>query len=106
MNNGITSLCVLLVRFSSLRPTRSACGLVPRHTAVPSNICAFEVETQLKYKNTKFESSAKTPFLVFSWVYTSLTFHGNVRFNHPAGVQFWPSQVTLSYSTGLLGSNY
>ena len=80
----------LLVRFSSLRPTRSACGLVPRHTAVPSNICAFEVETQLKYKNTKFESSAKTPFLVFSWVYTSLASHGNVRFTTPRAFRLLP----------------
>ena len=77
MNNGGTRLTNFVCSPLFLRPTSPVCGLVlpcysiPRLLARCHLICAFEVETQLKYKNTKFESSAKTPFLVFSWVYTS-----------------------------------
>ena len=89
MNNGGTRLTNFVCSPLFLRPTSPVCGLVlpcysiPRLLARCHLMCAFEVETQLKYKNTKFESSAKTHFLVFSWVYTSLTSRRNGCFSTP-----------------------
>ena len=72
MNNGSTIL-VIFVGSLLLASALLACLVVSFCDRQPfhRNICVFEVETQLKYKNTKFESSAKTHFLVSSWVSTS-----------------------------------
>ena len=62
-------------------------GLLPRISAVPSNMCKSEVKPYIMYKNTKFESSAKTHFLVIIQGFTSLDSHGELAFLSPHGCQ-------------------